>query len=62
MSRFGDSPMALTLTPRGVAACSPWCKPRELELNKTQAPDGNAVTDFEVAGFARIQGTLCAMT
>ena len=26
------------------------------------APDGNAVTDFEVAGFARIQGTLGVRT
>ena len=32
--------MALTLAPRGVAACSPWCKPWELEPSKTQAPDG----------------------
>ena len=54
--------MALILAPRGVTACSPWRKPWELEPNETQAPDGNAVTDFEVAGFARIQGTLGAMT
>ena len=50
--------MALTLAPRGVAACSPWCKPWELEPNKTQAPDGNAVTDFagEMSRFGASHG------
>ena len=43
LSRFRYRPMALTLAPRGVAACKPW----ELEPNKTQAPDGDAVTDLE---------------
>ena len=54
--------MALTLAPRGVAAYSPWCKPWELEPNKTKAPDGAAanevrndvifaVTPFGVNGF-----------
>ena len=37
-------------------------KPSVVVTLKLLAPNGNAVTDFEVAGFARIQGTLRAMT
>ena len=46
--------MVLDLASRGVTACSPWGKPWKLEPNKAQAPDGSAVTDFWVAGFAKI--------
>ena len=40
MSRLGDSQMALTLTPAGVTAGSPWRKPWEWESFIIRSPGG----------------------
>ena len=53
ISRFGVSPMALTLTPLGVTAGSPWRQPWGWESLIVPSPAGRQILRAEKRGKPR---------